>query len=228
MKVVSVVSSIFVLFIVLRIIVWGVRQFNEPDRSQSIGIRQQVPFDQQLEIFRQLHFDLNPEVDSSDIASWELDDGTAEEQPFMLVYTLLGSCIEREPFTPITNRCWSFDTEAIEDNGAYVDIIRNLERISRGALTFTDVTDHVDIDAGDAWVSFVFNGQRYRWTMRVNDDWVDETLFENIVKLTIEHNTNGRITSLYTGDQTVMLGFETEESLAEIKRATGLPIEWLE
>lgn len=104
MKVVSVVSSIFVLFIVLRIIVWGVRQFNEPDRSQSTGVRQQVPFDQQLEIFRQLHFDLNPEVDSSDIASWELDDSTAEEQPFMLVYTLLGSCIEREPFTPITNR----------------------------------------------------------------------------------------------------------------------------
>ncbi len=228
MKVVSIVSAIFVLIIVLRIFVRGVRQFNEQDRSQSIRGRQQVPFDQQLEIFRQLRFDLNPEVDSSDIASWERDDSTAEEQPFMLVYTMLGSCIEREPFTPITNRCWSFDTEAIEDNGAYVDIIRNLERISRGALTFTDVIDHVDIDSGDAWISFIFNGQRYRWTMHVNDDWVDVTLFENIVKLTVEHNTNGRFTSLYTGDQTILLGFETEETLAEIKRATGLPIEWLE
>jgi hypothetical protein len=69
-----------------------------------------------------------------------------EESPFSLMYITLGQEIERDPFTPLTDRCWDFDTEAIEDHGAYVRIIQNLERITRNELKFSNIKDFVDIE----------------------------------------------------------------------------------
>ena len=37
------------------------------------------------------------------------------------------------------------------------DLIKNLERITRGELVFENVKDYVDIEEEKAWVSFTFN-----------------------------------------------------------------------
>ena len=61
------------------------------------------------------------------------------------MYITIGQTIEQEPWTPLTDRCWKFDTEAIKDQGSYIDIFKNLERITRGELKFENVKDFVDI-----------------------------------------------------------------------------------
>lgn len=139
----------------------------------------------------------------------------------------LGQTIEREPWTPLTNKCWDFDTEAIDNHGSYVYIFQNLERITRGALKFENVKDYVDIEEEKAWVSFTFNEKDYKWNLEVDDDWVDTNLFSKIVNLTKEINSKGRFTYFNTGGQNAVIGFETPDSLKEIKKKTGLNIVWL-
>ncbi|NIK93635.1 hypothetical protein GZ212_15855 [Mangrovimonas sp. CR14] len=182
-------------------------------------------FDEQLKIFKELGFELNAGTNISDIKRWDEQDFL--DEPFTLMYATLGQTIEREPWTPLTDKCWDFDTEAIEDHGSYVDIIKNLERITRGELVFTDVKDYVDIEEEKAWVSFTFNGQNYKWDLKIDNDWVDPNVFLKISELTQEHKTKGKYTVFETGGQDIVIGFESPESLKEIKNKTGLKISWL-
>ncbi|WP_227478163.1 hypothetical protein [Winogradskyella immobilis] len=194
------------------------------------GFNNSIPknptFEQQLEIFRELGFDLNNGTNKSDIERWEKQEFL--DEPFTLMYMTLGQTIEREPWTPLTNKCWDFDTEAIEDHGSYIEIFENLERITRGELKFENVKDYVDIEEGKAWVSFTFSGKEYKWNLEVDDDWVDTDLFSKVVELTEKVKSKGRYTYFDTGGQNAVIGFETEKSLKEIKSKTGLKIEWFE
>ena len=194
------------------------------------GFNNSIPknptFEQQLEIFKELGFELNNGTNKSDIERWEKQEFL--DEPFTLMYITLGQTIEREPWTPLTNKCWDFDTEAIEDHGSYIEIFENLERITRGELKFENVKDYVDIEEGKAWVSFTFSGKDYKWNLEVDDDWVDTDLFSKVVELTEKIKSKGRYTYFDTGGQNAVIGFETEKSLKEIKSKTGLKIEWFE
>lgn len=182
-------------------------------------------FEEQLEIFMELGFELNAGVTPSDLERWDKQDFL--DNPFSLMYLTLGQSMEREPWTPLTNRCWDFDTEAIEDHGSYVDIIKNLERITRGRLKFENVKDYVDIEEEKAWVSFTYDGKDYKWKLEVDNDWVDTQLFSKIVNLTENNHSKGRFTYYDTGGQNAVIGFETPESLKQIQKKTGLKISWL-
>lgn len=182
-------------------------------------------FDEQLSIFKELGFALNTGTNKSDIERWVKQDFL--DQPFSLMYSTLGQTIEREPWTPLTDKCWDFDTEAIEDHGSYIDIINNLQRITRDELVFENIKDYVDIEEEKAWISFTFNGQNYKWDLKIDNDWVDPDIFTKIVELTKEHKTKGKYTVFETGGQDIVIGFETQETLKEIKNKTGLKISWL-
>jgi len=182
-------------------------------------------FEEQLQIFKKLGFELNAGIVKSDIERWDTQDFL--DEPFLLMYMTLGQTIEREPWTPLTDKCWNFDTEAIEDHGSYVEIIKNLERITRGELVFKNIKDYVDIEEKIAWISFNFEEQDYKWDMKIEDDWVDTDLFSKIVGLANKTKSKGRYTYFDTGGQNALIGFETSEGLKEIKNKTGLKIEWL-
>ncbi len=188
--------------------------------------KKSVSFEQQLETFKKLGFTLNPTISVADVDRW----GGKKEfdtPPFMMLYITLGQTIEREPWTPLTDRVWDFDMEAIEDHGAYVDIMKNLERITRGELKFSSLKDYVDLENKKAWVSFSVRGKAYKWNLKVDNDWADTQLFTNVVELTKILKTKGRFTYFDTGGQDAVIGFETPESRDAIVNATGLKIEWL-
>jgi len=170
---------------------------------------------------------LNPKVDGSEIELLKKD-LSIEKQPYRLLYMYLGRETSKEPWIPLTDRVWDFDTEAIEDHGAYVSIVRNLERISRGELKFENVRDYVDIEEGKAWVSFSIKGKAYKWKLKVEDDWVDPDFFSKIVALTRTLRTNGRFTYFDTGGQNFVVGYETPAGLDTLTKGTGLKIIWLE
>jgi hypothetical protein len=206
--------------------------FNEkPVNGQESGSgtasAKKVPFEVQLETFKRLGFNLNKDIEISDIVRWGEGKKEFENEPYSLLYVTLGQTIEREPWVPLTDRCWNFDTEAIEDHGAYVEIMKNLERISRGEIKFGNLKDYVDVEEEKAWVSFTVNGVDYKWNLKVKDDWVDENLFTQVVELTNKLKTKGRYTYFNTGGQDAVIGFETPEKRDEIIKATGLKIEWL-
>lgn len=184
-------------------------------------------FEMELETFTQLGFTLNSGVNISDILEMYEDQAEFEEQPYSLLYQILGLTIEREPWTPITNKCWNFDLEAIEDNGGYVDIMTNIARITNGDLLFENLQDYVNIDEGKAWVSFTCKGDRYKWDLRVDNDWADGDLFDKVQALAEKYKTNGRFTFFNTGGQDFVLGYCSPEEHQRLRQATGLEIVWL-
>lgn len=186
-----------------------------------------ISFEEQLETFRRLGFQLNEGTSISDIDRWG-GKNDFEEEPFKLLYITLGQTIEREPWTPLTNRVWDFDTEAIEDHGAYIEIMKNLERITRGEIKFVNLKDYVDVENKKAWVSFSIGGRSYKWNLNVDDDWADPALFSKVVELTRTLKTKGKFTYFDTGGQNAVIGFETPVSRDSIIKATGLKIEWLD
>jgi hypothetical protein len=184
-------------------------------------------FHEQWKVFNELGFELTStslRTDFEKLANEKL----IIERPFAYLYMEMGRGIQREPWSHFTDRVWDFDTEAIEDHGDYIEIMRNLERISRGEIRFESLTDHVDIEEGKAWVAFSIKGRKYKWDLVADDDWVDPQLFSKIAELTRSINTKGRYTYFDTGGQNAVIGFETPESLDAIKKATGLKIEWLD
>ena len=183
-----------------------------------------IGFLEQYEIFRKLGFELNPNADISDIDRWG-SRTKFEEKPFELMYITLGLFLEREPWSPITNRCWYFDTEAIEGEGSYSRIIKNIQRLTHRELNFENVEDYVDMEGEVAWVSFILNGDKYKWDLNVYNDWIDPQFFDNLIELTKKYSTKSKFT-YYPEGQSIVIGYETPDKLKEIKKATGLKIEW--
>lgn len=183
-----------------------------------------VSAQEQWATLQKLGFTLNRGV--ADFNQWQMNK-QFEDEPYKRLYESLGGIIEHPPWTPITDRVWDFDAEAIEDHGAYIEIMKNLQRISRGEVRFDNLKDYVDVEEGKAWVSFSFAGKNYKWDLKVDDDWVDPTLFTRVAELTKIFKTKGRYTYFDTGGQNAILGFETLENRDAIIKATGLKIEWL-
>lgn len=212
-------SSLSIAIIILLII--KLYNFFITDSKQK-----EYSFESQMEVFKNLGFKFNKGTSQKDILNmWGREE--IEKEPFSLLYISLGAQIEREPWTPITNQAWHFDTEAISDHGDYKNILENIKRISSGELNFQKISDSVDIEKEKAAVSFELNGDKYTWDLKVEDDWVDVALFSKIVELTIMYKTKGKLTYYNTGGQDLVLGWASEEKFEKIKKETGLNIVWL-
>jgi hypothetical protein len=97
-----------------------------------------------------------------------------EERPFDLILFVLGIEVEREPWgRSVCSRVWNFDTECIGETGDYVGIVNRLCGVAGQPGLLTDVSDFVDIDAGEAWLKYTVDGNERKWTVEVNDDWAD-------------------------------------------------------
>jgi len=61
--------------------------------------------------------------------------------------------------------------------------------------------------------------------LEVDNDWVDESLFERFQSPAEKYKKKGRFT-YYFGGQIVVLGYCTQKELNRIREATGLDIVW--
>ncbi len=139
-----------------------------------------------------------------------------ERKPYLGLVEVLGIDLEREPFTPICDRLWMCDFERIEDHGDYRDVLQRLERMTGRALDLSEVEDHVDVDAGEAWVEFAFRGDRTRWDLRVDNDWLDPQVLVNYDALL---EACGSTVRLYAnqhdyGQEAFLAAFASEEKAA--------------
>ena len=200
--------------------------FSQGNGANKHGTNNIISFEVQLKTFNQLGFTFNPGVETDDLNRFPDGYQAFEEQPYALMYAVLGQTIEREPWTPITNKCWNLDTEVIEDHGAYVEIVENISRVTNGELVLENIEDYVDIEEKVAWVSFSCKGDAYKWDLKVDDDWADGALFEKMQDLASKYKTNRKFTYFDTGGQDFVLGFSTPDELEKIRKATGLEIVW--
>ena len=127
----------------------------------------------------------------------------------------LASEIEREPFTPVADRLWLCDYERIVDHGDYRNVLERLERMTGNALGVTEVRDHVDLEAGKAWIEFRFRNDRVRWHFKVDDDWLDPEILVRYDELLKRSGSAFRLYWNTNYGQSALLGaFRSDEKAA--------------
>lgn len=182
---------------------------------------------EQLEVFAKHGIHLNEDVQIEDLAA-EHPDGlkTFEDDPYDLLYFELGNDTHKKPWRPITNQLWTFDSEAIEGNGSYVTILKNIARITNGILNFENVHDLVDFDNEVVWVSFMINGEQHKLDLMLDDDWVDPLIFKWIVEYNNRIGASKALSCWTDGGQSCVFLYVSQEELNALKKETNLDIEW--
>ena len=154
-----------------------------------------------------------------------------EADPYRLLLACMGGEAESESQAAETghpsDNIWHFDTECIEDHGDYARIARRMRRLAQGELPIEDIADHVDVDAGEAHLTFRLRGEPYRWDAAVEDDWVDATILSRFAALLERVGKSRRFTCIDLGGQDCLIGCATAEEQARLVKETGLKVEWL-
>src|SRR5437867_1103310 len=112
-----------------------------------------IDFEKQLQTLADCGIRLVPAVTPDRLlVSFDPDDD--EERPYVPLLCSMGSELDVEPLKFASDDIWHFDTECIEDHNDYVRIAQRLSDLAGGDLPIDDVNDYVDIEEGEAWLSF--------------------------------------------------------------------------
>jgi hypothetical protein len=167
----------------LTILFWIVSTFASCDALQpsNDGTSLQnttLIFKSSLDILKKVGFSINPNIDEKEIFNRWKEVLQYHSDPTDALYITLGDETPNKPYHNFSNDCWHFDLKAIERQGSYVRILENLKRISKGDLNFQNATDYCnDNEDKKAWVGFEFEGDKYKWDLKVDNDWADGYLF---------------------------------------------------
>jgi hypothetical protein len=145
-----------------------------------------------------------------------------EKDPYRLLLCALGN----DELT-LSENVWHFDTECIEDHGAYVRIADRLRRLAGDDLPLLDIEDFVDVEQGKASLSFKLDGQQYDWQCDVEDDWVDPKVLTRFADVLEDRDTGRRFTYVDLEGQDCLIGCSTNEQRKKLADTSGLKVTWL-
>jgi hypothetical protein len=132
-----------------------------------------IPLEQQLTALARIGLVLNPGITVEDLLLSATREEYEDAPYWQLLYTL-GSEVEGEPWDRrICDGVWHLDTECIEGPGDYARVVQELARTAGVAERVSDVQDHVDVEAREAWVSYRLDGAARRLMAVVDSDWLD-------------------------------------------------------
>lgn len=127
----------------------------------------------------------------------------------------------------ISPQVWHFDTECIDGDGSYAAIARHLASMAGGDLPIEGIADHVDIDAGDAWLEFSLDDTKYHWKAVVQDDWLDPAIIDRFAGLLEKRNADKRFAQLDYGGQDVVLAVIPVSKFETVNRLPGVQFVWV-
>jgi len=185
-----------------------------------------IKLEEQIKVLEMCDIRLRPGI-TIDNLLYSFDREKYEKEPYVLLLTVMGGELEEEPFEYISKDIWHFDTECIEDHGYYVAIAQRMSDLAGGSLPLEEITDYVDLEEGEAWLSFKLDGKKIKWIAAVEDDWVDPKIFSQFAELLIKRKTGKRFTYYDLGGQDCLIGCSAVKQLEKIKRETGLNFAWL-
>jgi len=189
-----------------------------------------VPFDEQLRVLADCGITVSASTKPEYLAG--LSSGKDfEDEPYSLLLCVMGDEAEDQSQSELSgylsDNIWHFDTECIEDHGAYAAIADRMVALAQGDFPLQDIEDYVDVEEGDAWLSFTLDGRPYKWHARVDDDWVDPAIVSRLAGLLAGRNVGKRFTDIDLGGQDCLIGCATPEQRACLESRTGLKVEWL-
>ena len=139
-----------------------------------------------------------------------------EEDGFNSVLVGLGMTEEQEPWRNHCVNLWHFDTECIEDHGAYKRIAQRMAEMAQGSLPLENIQDFVDIANDKAWLSFSFKGRPVKIDCEVQDDWADPKLFGRFVDLLRQSDPSKVYIYYDLGGQDCIIGCVNNDELKRL------------
>lgn len=180
-----------------------------------------VNLEEQLATLAELGLALDAGVTVDDLA-YSFGREQYEAKPFDLVLFMLGAEIEREPWgRRFCSRAWNFDTECITGTGSYVTIARHLCMLAGRPAAFTDLRDHVDRDADEAWIEYKVDGKHRRWSIEVADDWADMMV---VAYLMSDLERDGRKFRAKDNGQAMTLYYLDDDAARRLSELGGEPL----
>ncbi|MBL8206409.1 MAG: hypothetical protein JNM09_19380 [Blastocatellia bacterium] len=186
------------------------------------------PLEEQISILQACGINLLPSVTIAQLLSL-YDREVLEAEGFETLLVIIGGELDEEPYGSFSEDIWHFDTECIEDHGAYVEIAMRLRDLAKGDLPLENINDYVNIDENVAWLSFTLDGQEIKWDAVVDNDWVDPEIFSRFADLLAQRNTGRKFTYCdLGGGQDCLIGCSTQDQLERLRKETGMGFEWLQ
>ncbi|GAE86980.1 hypothetical protein [Acetivibrio straminisolvens] len=185
---------------------------NKREIKNANNTQKDVPLEIQIDKLKEIGFSLNDGLGIDFLLS-EFDRSDFESDPYGCILHVYGA--EREEpdgtWKQNCNDIFLLDTECIEDNGAYVDILEKFRGLSKGVFNIDNIKDFVDFDSGKAWVSFDFQGIEYKWDIKVDDDWFDIGLVDKINDLIIKSGSQKRFYTCSQGQNLLVFFLDNVE-----------------
>lgn len=113
------------------------------------------------------------------------------------------------------------DTECVEGDGSYVRILQPMVDMTRGALPLTDLKDSIEDQSG-SWVQFRLRGRTQRWSVEINEDWIDPTILGRMSGLLAQQKTNLQYVFESSGGQTALIVCSTPANTEHLNAITGM------
>jgi hypothetical protein len=177
-----------------------------------------LTLEQKLEILAGCGFSLAPPFTAENLLeSWPRE--RFEKPGFAMTLVGLGMTEEQPPWRNHCVNVWHFDTECIEDTGAYVRIAERMAELTQGSLALENVRDQVDIDAGIANLDFDHSGKLVHIDLRVDNDWVDPAVFSPFIRLLALSEPSKVYLYHDLGGQDCVIACVTRDRFAALKKA---------
>jgi hypothetical protein len=192
-------------------------------KSRSESSSRNSTLEQKLSVLAECGLKLSEPFTVTDLLK-SSDREELEKPGYNLTLAALGSTEEEEPLRNLCVNLWYFDTECIEGDDAYKRIAARMSEVTQGSLPLTDIQSHVDIDGGNAWLSFSFRGENIKLNCRVDNDWVDPSIFSRFVQLLSQADPSKLYIYYNLGGQDCLIGCVTKKELQKLN-AKGIKFE---
>lgn len=170
---------LFLKIIVIALLISSVVYFSL--YKKHVTTEASYTLEEQVGVLAELGVTLNEDVTIDDLLN-SFDRASYESRPFDLILFVYGVEIESEPWgRKFSNNAWNFDLESIEDNGSYVDIVKNFSLISNNLKNIAKIKDSVDFEKEEAWVSYFINEFDKRYSAEFDNDWADPFVVTSIM-----------------------------------------------
>lgn len=137
---------------------------------------------------------------------------------------------ENMTWKPSENGVYAFDVEIFDVENMYKNFLIGVSYLDREELNFTNIvedTSLVDLEdgTGSRSVSFDWNGQHFNIDAKVEGDWFDSSVADDLNRIIISQDTGKQLYFTSDGYQEGIVFYCDKEWANDFEKDTGLKLE---
>jgi hypothetical protein len=142
--------------------------------------------------------------------------------------------LEANPYEPIffaiapySPELAHLDLESIYTPEPYLQAMRAMVRMAKGALPLDQWSGDIDPETGTGWVAFSLEGRRYRWPVDLGNGEFDRSLLVRLAQLHDQRRPGRHFAVLFENRQQMLLSCVTPHEAGAL-RDVPVTVSWLE